>query len=185
MSVRVRDKLTTPRLSFERVVIDSGDLGPLPQREPGVPFRYPAVAHVFGACHPSAVLRIVTRIVVNPVDLVIWRGSRSHVCKKGLKGFRPPLANGNAPSTVIKKSAIIRVGATCAHGRPRGPLRTLHHPMFYATGRCDIASKAPTRSNIAGTQTRAGESFHFTAYTEAHPIGLLTNIVSAMQNSES
>ena len=147
-----RFELTTPCLSFQRVVIHSRFLGPLAQRKPSISLGDSAIPHIFGSRYPSAIFWRISSVVVNPVKLMVWRWARTHVRKESLEGCCPPLTNGNASPTVIVKATIVLVGATCTHRRPRKPLRTSIHSMFYCACRCDIAGKAPTRSNIAGAQ---------------------------------
>ena len=79
----------------------------------------PFVVVLLTACSPSAILRRIRAIVVDPINRVFWRGLWSHVSKKVTKRLSPSVTHSNAPTTVVAIPFLIGVSASLYHGVPR------------------------------------------------------------------
>lgn len=112
--------------------------------------RAPVVV-LLEACGPSAVLRRVRAVVVNPIKRVIWR-ALAHICDKDQKVV-PAWGNVNSAFDVAMTTRGLRVVAAVHHAGPDGPQRMLAVPVLRAdlpnVFRCDCAAKAAARANQA------------------------------------
>ncbi len=142
-----RRKLASSCLCLEGVVVGASFFRPFAQRQPGIAFCNPAIAHVLGARHPSAIFRRVRTIVVNAINLMMRTWARPHVSKKCLKGTFPPFANSNSAPAVIRVGPDFWICAPRTHRCPCMPLWSSIHPVLYGSRRGYIFRKTPARSS--------------------------------------
>lgn len=68
------------------------------------------IVHLADTVEPTAIARIVAKVVVDPVERSPRRGW-PHVLKKGLEAFSPFVAHGNTPATIFWKRIAIGIVA--------------------------------------------------------------------------
>lgn len=88
-----------------------------------------------GSC-PSAVLLVVPKIVIFPINAVLGRWRISHILKEILKGLFPSFAYANPAASVLVIAASILVAASLPHRAPDSIESAFALPMgcisFYA-----------------------------------------------------
>lgn len=96
---------------------------------------------------PAAIRRTISRIIVDAIKTFpFW--FFSHIVKECLKRFTPARTNGNAPTSVVWVTFIIKVFAALYHVNPRIVDWRARHPVDH------IAAKRPTFSVQAATRLR-------------------------------
>ena len=86
--------------------------------------KHSCSARIFGVFrrgYPVDVFWFVVAVIINSIQLVVWRWSTSYVGKECLKTISPFLVNGNSSSTISTVSFHARTGASPNHGTPRFP----------------------------------------------------------------
>ena len=73
---------------------------------------------------PSAISRLVSEIVIYPVNLMLPAWAGAHVSKK-VTEVPPALADRNSPAAVVVKVAMTRITAALAHALPDAIFRRL------------------------------------------------------------
>lgn len=80
--------------------------------------RGAAIATLLDTSSPSAVARLITAIVVNAVNRMIRRWSRSNIITERSEIVSPLIANSNATTAIVVKVAVIIVYAAFDNLRP-------------------------------------------------------------------
>jgi hypothetical protein len=181
----LRSELASPCLSLEGVVVGSRLLRPFAECEPGVSLGNPSVAHVLRARNPSAILRRVSGLVVNPVNLMLRGRARPHVGKKRFKGLAPSFANSDSTTSIVGVSLDVRVCAPRSHRSPCKPFWRSIHSMCFATGASYVCRKTSARPSHSRFQAKPINDFRVSAYTAAKPSWLFTSVLRSRNNGQT
>lgn len=84
--------------------------------------RVSAVRHVFRRKSPLTIARLVTRLVSNPINLVLGARPRAYVLVESLKRVTPPLTYRNAAAAIIGVPRVPWVMAAGFHILPSSRL---------------------------------------------------------------
>jgi hypothetical protein len=118
---------------------DATFVGPLRhglgQAECGNPTRPAVVAGLLARAGPPAVLRTVRAVVVTAIDSVSRTRLWSHVAQKCLKAIPPPIANGDAATSVGRVTRVSRVVASADDVKPGLVKWMLGHIALGTNGR--------------------------------------------------
>ena len=82
-----------------------------------------SIAGLFGLGCPTAVVRLIIPIIVDPVNAHAFR-TRTHVRKEALEGS-PPLADGDAPTAVTRIRGVPGIIDAPEHRHPGAPGRVI------------------------------------------------------------
>ncbi len=97
------------------------------------------------ACRPSAIARLVVAVIIDSVDGVFRRRSRTHVSVEGHEICQPCIAHGDSTTSVMPIRRALRAVAPRLYLRPYG--------VFWQHLRCAVC--APSLRGFLSTQTAA------------------------------
>jgi hypothetical protein len=120
---------------------------------------------------PSAILRTVTLGILDAIDRVLWRWSRTHVSEEVLEST-PSVRNGKAFCAVSLKQQTVRITAALNDMRPDVVLLRVPHSVCFGRGDYGLAIRAATRF-LSGVQSIAPGNYRFAARAQAFPERLL------------
>lgn len=138
------------------------------------------VLSLLSACRPSAVVRCVVSVCVDPVERMIGRRPRPQVGKKRREIVSPPIAHRNTSPSIVVKSGSHRVVAAVLGVAPGFVLARLM-PSFssahsgavlqgVSTG--DFSKQASATSRAAISQRLAVNDGRRSAVADALPLGV-------------
>ena len=157
---------------------DSGQLGDC--HDVSVPSHSNVSARVeclVGIRGPSAILRRVRTVVVDAVNRVLQRRSRSHVgVERGV--VVPALADGNASAAVARIFVMLGIQASLPHRQPR---RVFNTPASYGVSMSALSFSYPSTTH---TPTRArGASSDVPLLRDDDTTAIATELPSALVNT--
>lgn len=141
----------------DRCAVNAGDFSPLRYRKGALPENdnsvVPAIAGIgFGIC-PSTILRRVSAVVVDPVQLMVGCGSSSHVPDKRRKGLAPAFTNCDATSSVTGVGGALGIEASLLEPLPHRVFRHIQVRRSRAAGRWPhVVLEATARLSVSGHQ---------------------------------
>lgn len=91
------------------------------------------VVRLFGVCCPSTIIWFVISIVVNSINGMTAGRPWPHVLKKCLDAVDPPLANHNAPASILGISAISWIVAPLLYSKPNSIFLSFGQSMLCST----------------------------------------------------
>ena len=119
---------------------------------------------------PSAVVRRVVAIIVNPVYRVLSGWAWSHIREKCGKVVFPLITNLDISGEIIFTSGVVRVIASPPNIKPRKIFRRISQAVFRATGRCHLSRKASTGSVVSPPEVFARRYFGISTFADALPV---------------
>jgi len=105
---------------------------------------------LFSEC-PSAIARLVVSVVLDPINRVLGRWTRTHIREEGLKRPLPSTADTDAAPAVEVIARMLRVVATLAHAVPDVVLRGVGPTVLVVV----IALAGPSRATDAPARLRS------------------------------
>ena len=108
--------------------------------------RPSAVRRLFGWKSPSAILRRIWSVRIDPIYRVFFRRAWSHVLEKRIEGPIPSVADRNISSAIEVIHRATRIFAALLHRRPDLPLRSFLRLQFLQ--RRKLANVASARSTV-------------------------------------
>lgn len=128
------------------------------------------IAALLSPQRPIAILRSIAFVVIASFNAVFWSGSRPHVGVK-LREIRHPLwTYGYAPSAIIVKSQVFRVGTARLHATPDIMFRRARHPVGSPWLPPHFFLLASATLRISRLKGRPGNGHDFSAHTQTEPI---------------
>lgn len=144
--------------------------------------RSSGVMHVFGSSRPSAVARLVAKVIVDTVKLEAFR-TFAHVAEKCRKVVAPLFAHGDAAASVVGVFTVAGTEAASLRAipavvRPTGAVFPGRVPVFGHSGLGISGLVASTADGSPGRQTVGQDESFGAAIAGASPHKL---IVSALR----
>jgi len=130
------------------------------------------VASLLRPSGPLAVILRISKRVVDSLNTVFGRWSRSHIFVKRRKRFPPVVANPNVSTPVITILAIVGVIAALEHAPPRFVFGRMAHSMSGVPSRDRLVLEAPATLRASFAKTCASHGVFLTAVAFATPCGL-------------
>lgn len=127
-----------------------------------------AIVLLLFPCGPSYIAGLVVTIIVNALDGVLGRRSRSDIRKERLERFAPAVADADASPAVILVAAIPWIQTACLHVRPDATFRAVTQAVrpFTSDG-AGVTAAAPA---LAVCQGRGGDAAFCSAGASAEPM---------------
>lgn len=121
-----------------------------------------SIERLFGLRSPTAVLRRIVAVIVNPINRVACCWSSPHVFSKVFKSV-PPLTNPNTPTTVVMINLVPGVIASVSHTLPTRVQNIVTLPVFKELAARMFSSKTTTtRAFPTGHVAVIKDSFYTT-----------------------
>lgn len=138
----------------------------------------------FNSC-PTAVIWFVISIIIYAIYGKVLRWPFSHILKKILKTFKPPITNSYAPAPITFKSVIPRINTPIFYILPYFELRCFGSSMTIGQLSHDFSlffkvflAKATTASNGLSLKTISGYDLLFATHTFTKPSNITKFIFS-------
>lgn len=77
------------------------------------------IPSLFFRCCPTTIPRLVVAVIVNAIELVLWRRTRSHVLKKRFVTIAPAFTDLDAAPAISRKAWVVGILASRNHAGPR------------------------------------------------------------------
>lgn len=133
---------------------------------------------------PSAIVRAVSLVIVDPVNRVTRGRTLAHVCGKVLEGL-PPLTNFNASAAVILERRPVLVPASVQHPHPlfiqAGPTRAMRCPLR-SPYRSLFRTKAAARPATSISKVPCVDLFRIPAGANTEPFHISWRVASTRNN---
>ena len=121
------------------------------------------------ARRPSAILRRVRAVIVDPVETMLRRRTRAHVAIKRGEPLPPFLAHPNPARPVIREASRVRVMAAIPRRLPR--------PVFRAAGESEfrhaLETETPARGRVSAPESVGRDEGDRPAIARAGPEAIL------------
>lgn len=132
---------------------------------------------------PSAILRLIPAIIIDPVDRHSFRGF-SHICKKiGKDG--PTIAHSHASTAVPSIVGRVRIGAPLQHGVPDLESARCRLPVSASGLACLLCLKASTGLRKTFPQAVSNNLFGGAAIASTLPKALALSSASATDDRKA
>jgi hypothetical protein len=146
----------------------------------------PSVSVLLAARGPADIAWFVISVVVDTVDLILARWSRTDAAKKRGEVGLPLLADADTAPSVVPISLDERISATVFQAHPGSILRRL--VLAVAVFVLGIALPAPATPCAASSQFLAPDFFVLSAVARAHPSRLFIpcwEVGDSVQNNKA
>jgi hypothetical protein len=138
------------------------------------PYHLSRIAVLLRLCRPADVAGLVVAIIVDPINRVLWRGTRANITKEGSKVQAPFFAHLDAPSAVAEVGSILGIKAALSRLHPNLELRCLHASacmaVFESSGGRRLFADAATTRRHAPRQEAGSRNGVVPAIATASPI---------------
>lgn len=143
----------SPEIPMPQAVVVQLEMAsePLQHESPTLPLDFVRVAAIRALCpvvRPSAVVRFVRAIAINPVK-ALARWASTHVCDEVLKAITPEITHDDATSPVVLIPRIVSVVASALGVRPSVILFRPRHAVRTSPFAGDLAPQTPTASRLS------------------------------------
>lgn len=152
-----------------------------------IPFNYPAATSIvglFGFCSPANILRFVIAFVVDSIQRVRRRWSRSHIIDKRLEGIAPLLADSDSSRSVSEVAVVAGKIAAMIHRTPNIVLRRFGLAV-YCVALYELVAEQTSARLSPCFQRASKNNLCATAITETVPSRALAVSPSVGDNSKT
>lgn len=172
----------------QRFVGYANDRGPLADRvRPAIEGQVmvpPRVVVLIGACRPSTIVRRIRTVVINAVERVVRRGTRTHVANKG-RELVPRLADDDPARPIVGEVLHPGIMATAFHSLPHAVFFRARAAMRSGAAAFLFSVQAAATPRPCATQRGSSDGRQLPALATTTPVQLIVSNRRSAKHGQS